>query len=191
MGERRQALDVDPEQARESVGLGVTELWELGSHVLHRAMPLAQLYAGQRRALSDRSGGCGETVDGQCRRQCRGTRGDVITGLDELNRVARFELGGSFLGEVAHRILTGVFSKEAQRRGGDVVVVAAHAGVTGFGQDVCAGGPTTTAAVRTGGRRLTLLDGALVGEEVEVTTDCCGGQPQTRGESRCGDRAEL
>ncbi len=191
MGEGRQALDVNPEQARERVGLGVTELWELGSDMLHRAMPLAQLHAGHGCARSDRPRGRGETVDGQCCRQRLGARGDVITGFDDVNRVARFDLGASFLGEVAHGILTGVFSEEAQRRGGDVVAVAAHAGVTRLGQDVCPGGPTTTAAVPTSGCRLMFLDGALFGQEVEVTTDSCGSQPQTRCEGRCRDGAEL
>jgi hypothetical protein len=41
VGEGRQALDVNAEQARERVGLGVTELRELGCDVLHRTVPLA------------------------------------------------------------------------------------------------------------------------------------------------------
>jgi hypothetical protein len=49
MGKGRQALDMDSEQARERIGLGVTELWELGCDVLHRAVPLAQLHSGQGR----------------------------------------------------------------------------------------------------------------------------------------------
>ena len=50
MGKGRQALDVDSEQPRERIGLGVTELWELCRDVLHRAVPLAQLHPGQGRA---------------------------------------------------------------------------------------------------------------------------------------------
>ncbi len=80
VGERGQALDVDSEQARERVGLGVTELRELGRDVLHRAMPLAQLHTGQGRALSNRSGGGGESVRDQCRRKCVRTDSDVIAG---------------------------------------------------------------------------------------------------------------
>src|SRR5450631_42936 len=41
VGKGRQALDVDPEQARERVRLGVTELGELSCDVLHRAVALA------------------------------------------------------------------------------------------------------------------------------------------------------
>ncbi|MDQ1482916.1 MAG: hypothetical protein QOF35_992, partial [Actinomycetota bacterium] len=47
MGKCRQALDVDPEQPRERIGLGVTELRKLGCDVLHRAVPLAQLHPSQ------------------------------------------------------------------------------------------------------------------------------------------------
>ena len=48
VGEGRQALDVDAEQARERLGLGLAELGELGGDVLHRAVALAQLDAGER-----------------------------------------------------------------------------------------------------------------------------------------------
>lgn len=80
VGERGKALDVDSEQARERVGLGVTELRELGRNVLHRAMPLAQLHTGEWRALSNRSRGGGESVRDQCRRECVRTDSDVIAG---------------------------------------------------------------------------------------------------------------
>ena len=66
VGERGQALDVDSEQPRERVGLGVTELRELGRDVLHRAVTLAQLDSGQGRARSNGSGGGGETIGRQC-----------------------------------------------------------------------------------------------------------------------------
>ncbi len=191
MGKGCQALDVHSEQARERVGLGVTELRELCCDMLHRAMPLAQLHTGQGRALPDRPCGGGETVGGQCRRQCLGARGDVLASVGELHGISLFELGASFVSEVEHGILTGVLRKKAQRRDGDVVVVAAHAGVTGFGQDVCTGGPTAAAAAGSSGRRLALFDGALFGEQVEVTTDRGGSQAQTRGEGRRGERAKL
>ena len=84
MGEGRQALDVNSEQARERVGLRVTELRELGCDVLHRAMPLAQLHTRQRCPLPDRSGGGGESVGDQCRRQSVRASGDFITGSSEL-----------------------------------------------------------------------------------------------------------
>ena len=83
VGERRQALDVNSEQARERVGLGVTELRELGCDVLHRAMSLAQLHTGKGRALPDRAGGGGEAVGDQCRRKCVSADSDVIAGSGE------------------------------------------------------------------------------------------------------------
>lgn len=75
MGKSGRASDVNPEQSRERVGLGITERRELGCDVLNRAMPLAQLHTGQGRACCDESGGSRETVGAQCRRQClRGGR---------------------------------------------------------------------------------------------------------------------
>ncbi len=178
VGECRQALDVNSEKARERVGLGVTELRELGCDVLHRAMSLAQLNTGQGCALSDRSGGSGEAVGDQCRRECVGADGDVIAGSGELGRVAVLELGAPFAGELAHRVDAGVLGKKPQRRSRDVVVVTAHAGMTGRGQDVGAGGPAATATRTTSDGGLALLDGTLLGKRVEVTAD--GGRCQAQ-----------
>ena len=47
VGQGGQALDVDAEQARERLGLGLAELGELGGDVLHRAVALAELDAGE------------------------------------------------------------------------------------------------------------------------------------------------
>ena len=59
-----------------------------------------------------------------------------------------------------------------------MVVVAAHAGVTGRGQDVCTGGPAATATRGTSGGRLTLFDGTLLAKRVEVTADSSRCQAQ-------------
>ena len=48
LGEGGQSLDVDAEEARERLGLGLAQLGELGGDVLHRAVTLAQLDAGER-----------------------------------------------------------------------------------------------------------------------------------------------
>lgn len=191
LGTGRQTLDVDPEQTRERVGLGVTEGRELGCDVLHRTMPLAQLHTRQGRARSHGSGGSGETVYGQSRRQCLRAGGDVLARRRELHCVPRFELCAAFASERVHGVGTGMFGKKAQRRGGHVVVVTVHAGVTGLGQDVCAGWPATTApgTATTGG--IARFDGALFGEQIEVTANRCGSQAQTRGEDGRGDRAIL
>ena len=50
VGQGGQALDVDAEQAGERLGLGLAELGELGRDVLHRAVALAELDAGERPA---------------------------------------------------------------------------------------------------------------------------------------------
>ena len=191
MGERRQALDVNSEQAREGVGLGVTELWKLGRHMLNRTMPLAQLNSGERRALSDRSRGCRKPVGGQCRRQCLGTCGDVLTSIDELYGIPLLELVVAFPGKLAHRILAGVLDKKTQRGDGDMVAVAAHAVMAGLGQDVGAGRTTATAAERTSRCGLMLLDRALFGEMVKVASDRGGSQSQTLGKGGCAERAQL
>ena len=89
-----------------------------------------------------------------------------------------FELGATFAGEIAHRVGAGVVGEKPQRRRGDVVVVTAHAGVSGRGKDVCTGGPAATATCATGSGRLTLLDCPLLGERVEVTADSSRCQAQ-------------
>ena len=65
-----------PEQPREGVGLGLAEGRELGGDVLHRAVALAQLDAGQA-AGADRSGRGGEAVLAQRLDEGRGASGGV------------------------------------------------------------------------------------------------------------------
>ena len=101
------------------------------------------------------------------------------------------DLGTALAGELAHRVDAGVLGKKPQRGGGDVVIVTAHAGVTGRGQDECTGGPAATATRATSGGGLVLLNGTFLGEQVEVTADRGGRQPQARGEGERGERAVL
>ncbi len=114
VGEGRQALDMDSEQARERVGLGVTELWELGCDVLNRAMSLAQLDAGQGSPLSDGSGGRREAIVDQCGCQRVGPCRDVAAGCGELDGIPLFELGAALAGELAHRIGAGVLGEKTK-----------------------------------------------------------------------------
>ena len=191
MGEGCKALNVNTEQARERVGLGVAELWELCRDVLHRAMPLAQLHTGKGRALTDGSGGRRETVGGQCRGQRLGACRDVLAGVGELRGIPLLGVVAALLGELAHGILAGMIGEKTQRRRGDVVAVTAQTNVTGLGQDVCAGRATTTAAERTSGDELMLLDGTLFGKMVKVTANRGGSQSQARGQGTRGERAQL
>jgi hypothetical protein len=62
LGQGGQALDVDAEQARERLGLGLAELRELGGDVLHRAVALAELDAGERAGTGRADGACGRRV---------------------------------------------------------------------------------------------------------------------------------
>ena len=62
VGQGGQALDVDAEQARERLGLGLAELGELGGDVLHRAVPLAQLDAGELAGAGGADGAGGRRV---------------------------------------------------------------------------------------------------------------------------------
>ena len=130
MGKGRQALDMDSEQARERVRLGVTELRELRCDVLHRAMPLAQLHSGQRRAPSNRSGGGGESVGDQCHCQSLRASGDLTSSRSERRGIPLLEPGDALAGEVANGIRTCMLCEEPQRRSGYVVVVAVHTGMT-------------------------------------------------------------
>jgi len=189
MSEGRQALNVDSEQPRERLCLGVTELWKLGRDVLHRAVSLAQLHSGQERARSHGSGGSGETIGTQCRCECHRSGSDTLLHRAELGGIPLLELGDALAGKLGNGICTGALCEEPQRRGGHVVVVAVHAEVTGLGQDVCAGGPSASATG--GGGGLVLLDGALLDEQVEVTANGGGRQPQASGESGRGERAIL
>ena len=182
-------MNVDPEEARERVGLGVTELRELGCHVLHRAMPLAQPHTCRTGALPDRSDRRGETVGGQCRRQQRRSGGDILARLVELSCIPLFKVSAAFASERAHGIGACVFGKEPQRRGGHLVIVAVHPGMTDLGQNVGPGRPAAPAT--SGTSQLAHLDGALLGKEVEVTADRGGRQAQTRGEGGRGERAML
>ena len=180
MGEGRQALDMDSEQARERVSLGVTELWELGCDVLHWAVPLAQLHSGQGRSLSHGPGGCGVTLGAQCVCQYVRPRSNVPPSRRQLGGVLPLELSNAFTGKLADGILTCVLSQETQCRGGHIVVVAVHADVSGLGQDVGAGRASPTATAGAGG--LMFQDRTLLDEQVEVTTNRSRRQPKTAGE---------
>ncbi len=114
VGKSRQALDVDSEQARERVGLGVAELWELGRDVLNRAMSLAQLHAGQRSPLSDRSGGRREAIGDQRGCERVGPRTDVVAGCGQLDGIPLFEVGAALAGELAHRLGSGVLGEKTK-----------------------------------------------------------------------------
>ena len=159
LGESALALNANPQQLREHLSLGVTERRELGCDALNGAMPLAQLYTGRRRVLSNGSSGCGETIGAQGRRQFLGASGDVRAHRAELCGVPRLEFSTTFAGKLADGTRTDMLGKEPQRRGCQFGIIAFHPSVTDLGENVCAGGPTSTTTTSGGG--LALLDGAV------------------------------
>ena len=189
MGEGRQALNVDSEQARERICLSVTELRKLGCDVLHRAVPLAELHSGQRCTSSHWSGGGGETVGGQCRCQHLGSGGDVPPCSCKPRGIHLLELCDALAGKLADSICTRMVGEVAQRRGGHVVIVTVQSEVTGLGQDV---GARWSSAPTTASRgRLVFLDRAVVDEQVKVSAHSGWRQSQTGRQVGRGKRAIL
>lgn len=180
LGKRPLALDSNPEQLRERISLGVTERRKLVGDALNGAMALAQLYSCCGHVRFDGSGGRGETIGTQRRRQCLRAGGDVRAHRGKLRGIPRLELCAVFAGELVDGIRTGTFSEKAQRGGGQFGVVAFHSRVTDLGENVCAGGPppTTTAS----GAGIAFLNDAVFGEKVEVTANGRGRQRQARSE---------
>ena len=157
--------------------------------MLNRAVPLAQLYTGHGHVFSGGSDGRGETIGVEYCRQRLRAGGDVRARGRELSNVSRLELCAVFPGERVDGIRTGVFSEKAKRGGGQVGVVAFHPRVTGLGENVGAGRPPTATIASGGG--FGFLDRAVFGEQVKVTADRRGRQPQARGEVGSGEGTIL
>ena len=105
VGERRQALDVYPEQAGERVGLGLAELGELPRDVLHGAVPLAQLRTEPRYAGRGRPDRGGVAVGGQGRGQGLRARRRGLAGRLDPRPVPALELADALLGEGADGVV--------------------------------------------------------------------------------------
>jgi len=185
----RPSFNVNPEQSRERVGLNVTEHRELGCDMQNWAMPLTQLHSGHGQARPDRPYRRCETVIAQYRRQCLCAGAHIPTRRGQLCGIPSLELCAAFTSELAHGIRPGVFCEKAQRRGSHIGIVTIHPDMTGLGENIRPGRPATTTATRRG--KLSFLDGALLGKQVEVASYCGGRQPQTRGEVGSGKRAIL
>ena len=189
MGKSRLTLHANPQQLREHFSLGVTKCRKLGCDVLNRAMPLAQLNAGHGHVFSGGSDGRGETIGVEYSRQCLGAGGDVRARGRKLSGVSRLELCAVFAGELVDGIRTGVFREKAQRGSGQVGIVAFHPRMTDLGENVGAGRPPTATIASGGG--FGFFDRAVFGEQVEVTADRRGRQPQARGEVCSGEGTIL
>ena len=87
-----------------------------------------------------------------------------------------------------HRVVPGRLRQEAQRVGGEVVVVGLESLVACFAHDVGPGRATPAAVAADG---LTAADEAELDEVLEVPADGRGGQAKLVGERGCGDGAAL
>ena len=181
----REPLDVDPEQAREGIRLGLTEGRELLRRVLHRAVPLAQLDARQR-ASADGTRGGGETVAAQQVDERLGPSGRVVADGSQLSGIPLLEHRHPSAGEVGDGLGAGVLGEVVQDLDGERVVVRLERLVPRLRDDVGAGG-TTPAAAST--HWLVLDDSPLLDERVEMATDGRRRQVHVPTELGSGDRA--
>ena len=183
--QRREPLDVNPEQAREGIRLGLAEGRELLCRVLHRAVPLAQLDARQR-AGPDGTRGGGETVVGQQVDECLGPCGRIVAGGSQLSGIPLLDRRHPGAGEIGDGLGAGVLGEVVQDFHCERVVVRLERQVPRLRDDVGASGPTPAPA---SANRLVLDDGSLLDERVEVATDGRRRQVKVSAELGSGDRA--
>lgn len=170
-----QALDVHPEQAREGLGLGLAEGGELRSDVLHGAVTLAQLDAGEP-ARAHRPGGGGKTVVAEGLHEGVSPLGGVVTDGSECCAIPLLSLGAAGAGELGHRLRAGVLGEVTQHLHGQGVIVGLEGGVPGLGHDV---GPSRAASPATSGSRFVGCHRPLLHEGIEVAAHRCRGQVET------------
>ena len=183
--QRREPLDVDTEQARERIRLGLAEGRELLCRVLHRAVPLAQLDARQR-ASADGTRGGGEAVAAQQVDERLGPCARVVADGSQLSGLPLLESRHPSAGEVGNGLGAGVLGEVVQDLDSERVVVRLERLVPRLRDDVGACG---TPATTTSARRLVLDDSPLLDERVEVATDGRRGQVHMPTELGSGDRA--
>ena len=182
LADRGEPLDVPAEQPRERLGLGLAQLRELGGHVGHRAVVLAELVAGRRRleggGVPVRAQRVGEGLDalvGRC-----GVDADGVAVLD----VAR-----DHAGEVRHGGRTRDPGQLVQGLGGEPVVRLRERLAALDGERVDLG--RTPAPALAGGavrRPVARLDLAGGGQRVQVAPDGGGGEPEPLGQDGRGGR---
>lgn len=172
-------LDVHAEQTRDRLSLGVAELGELLRHPADRTVALAQLDPVER-AGGDRTSGRGEAVLGHHLDEHLGAIGDVVPGVGEARRIPALEGGDPLASKGGYGVWPSVLVEVAQRLSGQLVVSARQGAVPPLGHHVGPGWPAPAARMSWGWRwgRLVLLDGAVVGQGVEMAADRCGGQAQ-------------
>ena len=191
VGERGEALHVHSQEARERICLSVTELRKFPGGVLHGAVPLTELYAGERaaaRGAAHRTRRGRKTVPGQGPHQGCGALLPVLARLGELGGIPLLELAHTLLDEPGDGALAGLLREEAQRLGREVVVVGLEGLVAGLAHDVGPGGPTPAAVPGDG---LTTRDEVELDEVVEVATNRRRRQAELLGKSARSDGTML
>jgi hypothetical protein len=133
VGDGGKSLHVRAEQAGEDLGLRLAELGELLGHVGDRAVVLAELLAGalgSRRASRTGGGSVSVARERLGERLGPGPLGRLLDG----RAVAGLELGDPLAGERGDGLAATLLLDEAQRAGGEVVVVLVE-GVPPGGRD--------------------------------------------------------
>ena len=137
-----QPLDVHAQQAGEGFGLGFAQLRELRRHILHRAMPLAQLYAAQGRRCRLVAHGAQAGVEAVAAQ-----RADepfcALGGADvrgELRGIPALPIGDPSPRKVLDGVRADGLREIAQGLAGKVVVARGERAVAGVGDDIRLGG---------------------------------------------------
>ena len=182
VGDGGESLDVDAQHPGEGFGLGLAQLGELLGDVGDRAVVLAELLAGRRRAGWRRHSPSADQRGGQ-----RLRRRHARVGVGDRLRVARLDVSANrSAANSRHRVRAGRRCQEAERLDRQVVVRGVELRPTRVGQHEDPG--RTAAAARSVDPLLARLDQTLVLEQVEVPADRGGGQPQPLGERRGAGR---
>ena len=130
-----QALHVGADQTGDHRGLGLAQLGELGGHVRHRAVVLAQLPAGRDRGRVG-SVTLGGSASASASARANGSSPASSSRSGSAPRARR--LGG---GELATGLGPPMLGDPAQRRGGDAVVLREAARAAAVSTNALAGRP--------------------------------------------------
>ena len=162
-----QALHVHAQDLGERGTLGLAELGVARRDVLHRAVPLAQLYAGERGSLRDGTRRGGKALTGQGACEGVGAGVGVVTGGLDGGTDAVGQLAGTFLRDGDECLLSPELDEVLEDLRGESVVAVGHRAVAGFGEDV--GARRATAPACTCRRGLAFGDEAVSEQSVEMT----------------------
>ncbi len=182
VGDGRQSLDVRAEQLGEYRSLRLTQLGELGGHMRHRAVVLANLHSrtdlpGVRR-IAGTGQRLGDLGDGS------GDRGRVSDGVDAVDDALH-----PLPGKVRNRIGAAEITQLAHRRTGKIVVGVTQLAAADRRQLEPLRRPSPTPSLAE--RRGCFFDITRRGQRIEMTADSGGADPEPVGDLPCRQRAVL